>query len=147
MEWLLVLLALLAGISVAIQPLLNASASAALGHPLWGALASATVTFLALSVVVFAMRLPLPTGRVLGAPPIWLYGGGLIGALMLFAGLFVAPKLGIATTVALFIGGQLVAALVIDHFGWLGVPTHLVSIPRVLGAGCLVAGVLLIRIS
>src|SRR5207237_9216290 len=118
-----------------------------LGHPLWGALASAVVTFLALLAVVLGLQLPLPAARMVWPPAIWLYGGGLIGALMLFAGLFVAPTLGITTTVALFIGGQLAAALVIDHFGWLGVPTHLVSIPRVLGAGCLVAGVLLIRIS
>jgi bacterial/archaeal transporter family-2 protein len=149
MQLLFILLALLAGMSVAIQPLLNATASAMLGHPLWGAIASAAVTFLVLLGAVLALRVPLPPLRMqgFGSPPVWLYGGGLIGALMLFVGLFVAPKLGIATTVALFIGGQLAAALVIDQFGWLGVPQHPVSITRVFGAVFLTAGVVLIRTS
>src|SRR5215471_2864382 len=121
MGWLLlVFLALLAGASVAIQPLLNATASAQLGHPLWGAVVSATVTFLALAVAILALRVPFPALRLPAFLPVWLYGGGLIGALMLFIGLFVAPRLGIATTVALFIAAQLITALVIDHFGLLG---------------------------
>ena len=37
------------------------------------------------------------------------------------------------------------AALVLDHNGWLGLPTHPISLPRVMGVLCLVAGVVLIR--
>jgi transporter family-2 protein len=51
----------------------------------------------------------------------------------------------VATTIALLIAGQLAAALIVDHFGWLGVPVRPVNPYRVLGGGCLLAGVLLIR--
>ena len=142
----LVLLALIAGAGVALQPVLNAMAAAEMGHPLWGALASGTVTLLVLAIAAAALRLPLPANRIHGFPP-WLYGGGLLGALMLFAALLVVPMLGVTTTVALIIAGQLAAALTIDNFGWLGVPQHVIGVPRVLGAVCLLAGVILIRTS
>jgi transporter family-2 protein len=74
-----------------------------------------------------------------------VFTGGLIGAVFLFVSLFAAPRLGIATTIAVLIAGQLAAALVVDHFGWLGVPVRPVNPYRVAGALCLLTGVLLIR--
>lgn len=145
MEWLLITFALIVGAMVAVQPLVNAMASFELGHPLWGALVSAGVTLLALAVAACALRIPIPASGGLGGVPPWAYSGGLIGALMLFTGLFVAPKLGLGTTVALFIAGQLAAALIIDHFGWLGVPRHPVTTSRLSGALLLIAAVALIR--
>jgi bacterial/archaeal transporter family-2 protein len=69
----------------------------------------------------------------------------LIGALMLFAALLAAPTLGVATTAALIIAGQLAAALTIDQFGWLGMPQHPITGLRIVGALCLLAGVMLVR--
>jgi bacterial/archaeal transporter family-2 protein len=80
-----------------------------------------------------------------GNLPPWVFTGGLIGAVFLFVSLFAAPRLGIATTIAVLIAGQLAAALVVDHFGWLGVPVRPVNPFRVAGVLCLLAGVLLIR--
>jgi bacterial/archaeal transporter family-2 protein len=145
MQYLLVLLILVAGASIAVQPVINATAAAEMGHPLWGALVSAAVTFLALAAAIVAIRLPLPVVESLRGFPTWFYGGGLIGAFMLFAALLAAPRLGVATTAALIIAGQLAAALAIDQFGWLGVPQHPISGLRALGALCLLAGVTLIR--
>jgi transporter family-2 protein len=41
--------------------------------------------------------------------------------------------------------GQLVVSMLLDHFGWLGAPTHPLGISRVLGGLCLMLGVVLIR--
>jgi transporter family-2 protein len=139
------LLVLVAGASIAVQPVVNATAAAEMGHPLWGAVASALVTFLALAAVIGALRLPLPIAGSLRGFPAWLYAGGLIGAFMLFAALLAAPKLGVATTAALIIAGQLAAALMIDQLGWLGMPQHPITAARMVGALCLLAGVMLIR--
>ena len=62
-----------------------------------------------------------------------------------FAALLATPKLGVATTAALIIAGQLAAALAVDQFGWFDMPQHPVTIARAAGALCLLAGVLLIR--
>jgi transporter family-2 protein len=143
--WLFLCFALIAGIAVALQPVMNAAAAANMGHPILGALASATVTFVILAVAALLLRLPLPAMGVLRGFPFWLYGGGLVGALMLFTALLAAPNLGVVTTVAAIIAGQLAAALLIDHYGWLGIPEHPVNLPRIVGAVCLLAGVVLVR--
>jgi transporter family-2 protein len=46
---------------------------------------------------------------------------------------------------ALFVAGQMSMALVLDHFGILGVPVHTTSPGRLLGALLVVAGVILLR--
>jgi transporter family-2 protein len=69
----------------------NAVAGARMGHPIWGALASAAVTFLALAVATAMLRIPVPVLTVADGLSPWLYSGGVIGALMLFVALVAAP--------------------------------------------------------
>jgi bacterial/archaeal transporter family-2 protein len=143
--WLYAAVVLLTGAILALQPVINANVAGRVGHPMSAALISVTVTFLALLAATLAVRAPLPSPRVVGGLPPWVFTGGLIGAVFLFVSLFAAPRLGIATTIAVLIAGQLAAALVVDHFGWLGVPVRPVNPYRVAGVFFLLAGVLLIR--
>src|SRR5882757_4561316 len=133
MEWLCGILAVLAGAAIALQPVVNATAAGHIGHPVWGALVSAGVTFLLLAVAPVALRLPMPSMRIFEGFPPWLYGGGIIGAFMLFAALLAVPRLGATTTAALIVAGQLVAALTIDHVGWFGMPQHPLDGQRIVG--------------
>jgi bacterial/archaeal transporter family-2 protein len=146
-EWLYGILAFIAGAAIALQPVVNAAAADNMGHAVWGALASATVTFVLLGIASVALRLPAPALGAVAGFPSWLYGGGVIGALMLFAALLAVPKLGAATTAVLIIVGQLAASLAVDHIGWLGIPVHPINGPRLIGALCLLGGVLLIQSS
>ena len=41
--------------------------------------------------------------------------------------------------------GQMIAALALDHFGWLDVQERPIDLPRVIGVALLVGGVVLIR--
>ena len=145
MFWLYAAVVLVTGAILALQPVINANVAGRVGHPMSAALVSVSITFLALLLSTLALRAPLPSPRLLANVPPWLLTGGLIGAVFLFVSLFAAPRLGVATTIALLIAGQLAAALIVDHFGWLGVPLRPVNPYRFLGACCLVAGVLLIR--
>ena len=43
------------------------------------------------------------------------------------------------------LAGQVVASLVLDHFGWFGLVEREMTLPRVFGAVLLIAGVLLIQ--
>jgi transporter family-2 protein len=61
--------------------------------------------------------------------------------------LILLPKLGATGFIALALAGQVVAALVLDHFGWFGLVERQMTLPRVLGAVLLVAGVALIQFS
>jgi bacterial/archaeal transporter family-2 protein len=42
--------------------------------------------------------------------------------------------------VTLIIIGQLLLGILVDHFGWLGVPIHPVSITRMIGVLALIGG-------
>jgi transporter family-2 protein len=54
------------------------------------------------------------------------------------------PRLGAAALLALIVLGQLVTALLVDHFGWLGFPQQPMTALRLLGALLLFGGMLLI---
>ena len=113
--------------------------------PIYGTLFSVTVSTLTMLVAATLLRLPLPDLRSIAASPPWSWTGGIIGAGVVLCALIATPRLGAATTVMLFISGQLAASLLLDHHGWLGVPVHPIDLPRVLGVVCLIAGVVLIR--
>ena len=55
------------------------------------------------------------------------------------------PKLGVALTFSLMIAGQMLITLVLDHYGFLGIPVKEVSIQRILGVLLIVGGAILIR--
>jgi bacterial/archaeal transporter family-2 protein len=46
---------------------------------------------------------------------------------------------------ALLVTGQMIAALAVDHFGWVGVQEWPIDLPRILGVALLICGVFLIR--
>jgi len=48
-------------------------------------------------------------------------------------------------TFSLIIAGQMMVALVLDHFGFLGLEQRPVTIPRILGILLITGGVVLIR--
>lgn len=145
MFWLLALASIVVGGLLSVQPLINARAASAAGHPIYGAMLSVFVSTLTMIVMSFLLRLPLPDTRALAASPAWTWTGGVIGAFVVLTALTATPRLGAATTVMLFITGQMTAALILDHHGWLGVPVHPIDLPRILGVLCLVAGIVLIR--
>lgn len=145
MNTLLVLFVVAAGAGLSMQPLLNARVGGALGHPVWGTLFSVCVSAITMLVMALALRIPAPDMRsALALPPLTLTGG-ILGAFVVLSALMAAPRLGATTTVALFIAGQLVGSLVLDHFGLLGVPERPLDLTRLAGVACLAAGVGLIR--
>ena len=58
---------------------------------------------------------------------------------------YLAPRLGATSMLAWILAGQMLASLVLDHFGWLGFPVHPINWGRIVGVLMLVGGILLIR--
>ena len=78
--------------------------------------------------------------------PYWLIlGGGLIGAYVVFISLMATPILGVTTLFAALLGGQLLIAVLLDHFGLLGLNPHPINFGRFLGLSLLIVGVFLVR--
>jgi len=137
--------ALVTGAAIAVQALANTRLRVALGTPVWAAVAQFVVGLVLLLGVVVVSRQPAPLMGGLARMPLWGWLGGAVGALFIVVSIVLTPRLGTAVTLATITVGQMVAALVLDHYGWLGAPVIRLSLPRVLGAACLLLGIFLMR--
>ena len=72
-------------------------------------------------------------------------GGGLIGAAVVLGSIIAGPKIGALALVGLLLIGQLIASVLMDHFGWFSFPIQKMSEARLLGILLLVGGFLLVR--
>ena len=133
------------GAAIAVQTLANSRLRVALGTPVWAAIAQFIVGLAALAAIALLTRQPAPDTGGLSRMPWWGWVGGVVGALFIVVSIVLTPRLGTALTLATITVGQLLAALVLDHYGLLGAPVVRLSLPRVLGAACLLAGIALMR--
>ena len=92
-----------------------------------------------------ALRVPWPSLTKLWQAPWWIWTGGVLGASYLWFAILLAPRLGATLLVGLIVGGQLIASLLLDHYGLLGFHHHPFSLWRAFGVTLLIAGVILIR--
>ena len=92
-----------------------------------------------------ALRDPVPPATTISRVPLWAWSGGIFGAIFIGLSILTIPKLGGAAYIALLVTGQMIAALAVDYFGWLGVQQRPIDLPRMLGVASLVGGVILIR--
>jgi len=135
-------LAIAAGVAAAMQAATNAGLSRAVG--LGPALVVNTVIVLTGAIGLWAAMGAKTAFFPAGAS--WtLYLGGIFGFVLLASLAFVFPKIGAAYAVALMIGGQCVAALVIDHFGLMGMPRDPLTMQRVIGVALVAAGAAVVR--
>ena len=137
--------ALATGAAISVQALSNSRLREALGTPVWAAIGQFIVGLVLLVIVALATRQPAPDTAALPRMPWWGWLGGGIGALFIVVSIVLTPRLGTALTLATITVGQLVAALVLDHYGLMGAPVVRLSVPRVLGAAFLLAGIALMR--
>jgi transporter family-2 protein len=144
-ELVLVLVALAAGAGLPVQAGINAVMGRYAGRPEWAALVNFAVGLVALAAWLLALRLAPPPATALARAPWWAWTGGFLGAFYVSAVVLLTPRLGVATTLALGVAGQMVAALALDHVGALGLELRPVSPGRILGVALLVAGVVLVR--
>jgi thiamine biosynthesis protein ThiS len=76
----------------------------------------------------------------------WYYFlGGLAGAFIVWTVAFTGPRIGLAATGAVFIAGQMVAAIVWDHMGLLAQAKDPIDALKVVGVLLIVGGVVLVR--
>lgn len=76
-----------------------------------------------------------------------LYLGGVFGFIVIAAAVLVFPRLGAAYAIALMVCGQCTAAMVIDHYGLMGMEKNPVTLQRLLGVLFVVGGVITFRLS
>ena len=81
-------------------------------------------------------------GKALGH---WLWIGGVLGALYVAGAAALTPRLGAAGFLVLVVAGQIVTAVVADHFAIMNLPGRPLGLARVLGLVMILAGVWLVQ--
>ena len=137
-----------AGAAVATQIAINAHLGAVAGSALLAANISFAVSMIAglvaLGAAILSGGMPISSPAVWTAPS-WIWLGGLGGATYVLLAILLTHRLGTAVLSAAGILGQLSTSLLIDHYGWFGVPIHRMSATRLMGILLLTLGVVLLR--
>lgn len=141
----LFLVAVAVGALLAFQPGANAELGSRLGHPLLGAVVNFIIglSFLTLLAVVF--RAPKPDLKHAAAGPWWAWTGGFMGAAIVTTSLLLTRQMGVAAMLAAIVTGQLIASLVVDHFGLVGQPTLKITPARFVGVLLVIVGTFVIQ--
>jgi bacterial/archaeal transporter family-2 protein len=134
---------LLVGGLLALQAAANVQLSTAMTSP-FGASALQLGIGAALLLVLAAVAGSLGAVELLGDAEPWTLAGGLGSAVYITAGILLFPRVGALVAVGLFIAGQMLASLLLDGFGWLGVAREPLGVAALLGAAAVVVGAWLI---
>jgi len=141
------LLGILSGAFIAVQAPINAQLARGLGVPV----AAAAISFLAGAIVLSLIT--FFTTRTQGlaidwrAPAPWMFlAGGALGAVYVTSSVLLTPRIGAAALMAFLVAGQLLAGMLVDRAGFLGVAVREISMGRIVGAVLLLAGALMIRL-
>ena len=144
MRGLAYLLGIVAGFGITLQVGMNSRLRTLLQSANTAALISFMVGTLALATLFVVTRVPVPDRSVISSVPWWAWLGGLMGAFYVAVSTVVASQLGTASLLGLGLLGQLTLALAADHYGWMGLPEHPITLTRLAGVALLAAGVWLI---
>lgn len=107
-----------AGITIAVQPSINARLAQKVGVLESAFISFAVGTFFLLSLVLLAGRGNL---RGVSETAWWEWSGGVLGAIFVSATIFIVPRIGTTAAMAATIAAQLVTGVILDHYGAFGV--------------------------
>ena len=128
------IIALAAGVALATQSAINTQLAKAMS----GEAVIATFISFAVGTIVLFFIAWVKTdlwGNLSTVPsqPWWKLIGGVLGAVVVFTTVLLAPKLGITAMLFFIIVGQLITAATIDHFGLIGMPIREANITKLIG--------------
>ncbi len=134
---------IIAGAGIPIMAALNAGLGARIGNPIPAAFVLFLLALAVTAVLTFSN--PLPSKDQVIAIPVHYYLGGLFVAFYILSITWIAPKIGLGNAIFLALIGQLVAAIIIDHYGLLNASKTSVTAARIAGVGLMVAGIYFAR--
>ncbi len=139
MYYLFILAAFVIGLMLAIHLCMNAAVgtiiqSAPAGNAVFWWIGAATATLIWL---ISPSRSAI--ANVSSVPP-WLWLAGVFGASLVFGMAALIPRLGAGTAFIVTLTGQVIASLLISHYGLLGSPQSVITLRKVVGAIMMVIG-------
>ncbi len=145
MKTMFYLLPLLAGIAISIQAGVNGQLRSAIQHPVLAAFISFLVGTVALGILLLVSREALPSLQVYSNVNWHKWTGGLLGAFIVTATIISVARISAADMFVIFVAGQLVTALIMDHFGILGLNATPITTQKFIGVALVVVGAYLVN--
>ncbi len=131
------LLSLLSGALLPIQASINAQLARSLNSALLAADVSYFIGLLALMALLLTGQFGHLDWYTLRKAPQWSFIGGLFGAWYIVSSAYFISTLGATLTLGFVVGGQAIAGIITDHFGWLGMSQHRLTPHRRFAVGLL----------
>jgi bacterial/archaeal transporter family-2 protein len=139
-NWIIYLLAALAGAANPAQAAANAELKKTINQALVATIAVYFTGLLGMVLIQVVSRQPVPAVSKLSGAPWWAWTGGLLSIGATLAGAAFAQRLGSGVFTGLSVTAAIVSSIVLDHYGWMGFKVHHASLPRILGCGLMVTG-------
>ncbi|BAZ13334.1 hypothetical protein NIES4071_51730 [Calothrix sp. NIES-4071] len=139
-----ILSALIGGAILPVQVALNTLLRRYVGEPMQVTFISYLAGTLASLVICTFAQYPFPALTTLSQTSWWMWIGGCLGTLYVWSTIFATPNIGAALTLGLTIAGQMIAALLLDHYGAIGLTKYSASPERITGVVLVILGVSLV---
>lgn len=141
---LFLVMALVTGALIPIQAATNAAFSKSIGNPYVTGLMVFIVGLLGMLLFTFIFRVSLPTAQQLVNAPSYGYLGGIIVVTYVIMITILVPRIGVGTAIGFIVTGQILFAVIIDHFGLFNVAVRSIDKARLIGVLLIVTGVYLV---
>ncbi len=144
MKTIWIVVAFISGMLLPIQAGVNIRLGKSMNSAIYASMLSFIIGAATLLVYIAITRPDVSWAGIKTAPGYaWL--GGALGAFFVTATMLAFPRIGPALTFGLVVAGQMVIAIVFDHFKILVAEQHSVNFWRIAGISLIIAGVIIIQ--
>jgi len=140
-----IILVFICGALLPVQAGLNARLGRSLASPVYASLFSFIVGAVVMAIYSQLTRQSISWSGLRSASVYDWLGGGITGAIFITATMLALPRIGMALTFSLVVAGQMVVAVLLDHFDILVSQQHNFTIWRMAGIVLIIVGVIIVR--
>jgi len=144
MKFLWIIMAFLAGTFLPVQAGLNSRLGKSIESPVYASMISFITGAFAVLIYILITKQHVSWAGLKTAPA-YTWIAGALGAFYVTTVILAFPRIGPALTFGLVVLGQMVIAVLLDHFNILVAQQHNINIWRILGVILIVGGVIIIR--
>ena len=141
MKFMLYVLVMAGGILNSLQSASNSTLKKGLHNPWISGVTLYSVALAAFFLVAIVFHNPMPTVQDFKALPWWAYFGGAMGGVAVYATLTATDQIGAGPLNAIIVTATVLTAMLMDHFGFMGVKQHAFNLWRGVGCVLMIAGV------
>lgn len=122
------------------------SANGTVGESAGSYASSVIIHFTGLIGILLILTIKQSKFKNLRSFPLWMYGAGFIGIITVLFSNTSYTALGVSLTTALGLLGQLITSILIDHFGWFGLPVVRFNAKKMIGFTIILGGIILMAL-